>query len=223
VERRQKNRRAGSVEFAGVAREFLRRGRPIAALRPLDLTAGPGEVVAIAGRNGCGKTTALRIAAGLVTPSAGRALVCGFDVSRLPPSEMGLVGVSLGSGRSFYWRLTARQNLFFFGALARVSRRRLRERVPALAGELGLDAVLDEPARRLSRGALARLSVARALLHEPPVVLLDEPCAAVDARGKRDIAAAVLRAVGAGATALVTAQEGSEVPWCGRTVVLSSD
>jgi len=220
VEPRQATARRGSVQFVGVAREFVRRGRSVAALRPLDLAAGSGEVVAVAGPNGCGKTTALRIAAGLVTPSSGRALVCGLDASRFPPSAAGLVGVSLGSGRSFYWRLTARQNLLFFGALARVSRRRLRERVPALADELGLTAVLDEPARRLSRGALARLSVARALLHEPPVLLLDEPCAAVDARGRRDIAAAVVRAVAGGATALVTAQDGSEVPWCGRMVVL---
>jgi ABC-2 type transport system ATP-binding protein len=135
---------------------------------------------------------------------------------------MGLVGASLGGGRSFYWRLTARQNLLFFGALARVGRLCLRERVPLLADELGIGAVLDEPARRLSRGSLARLSVARALLHQPPVLLLDEPCAAVDAAGRRDIAAAVLRAAGRGASVLVTAQEASEVPWSGRTVALSS-
>lgn len=127
-----------------------------------------------------------------------------------------LLGLSLASGRSFYWRLTARQNLTFFARLAHITGQGIRERTSELAAELGLEAALDVPARRLSRGTLARLSVARALLHAPPVVLLDEPLASVDTGGRDAIAQTLRRAAASGAAVLITAQEGPEDAWCDR-------
>jgi ABC-type multidrug transport system ATPase subunit len=206
----------GSIELVGLSKEFARRGRVGKGLRPLTLRVGPGEIAALIGPNGSGKTTALRILATLVEPSAGRAFVCGRDAAREPGVVRGMIGLSLASGRSFYWRLTARQNLTFFGRLARLSGGRIRERVSALASELGLEAALDVPARRLSRGTLAKLSVARALLHDPPVVLLDEPFASVDAAGRDAIARALRRAAAGRAAVLVTAQEKPEGGWCDR-------
>lgn len=200
----------------GLSKDFGRRGRVAGGLRALTLRVGPGEVAALVGANGSGKTTALRILATLVEPSAGRAFVCGLDTSRESCAVRRLIGLSLGSGRSFYWRLTARENLAFFARLAHMSGRGMRERISGLAQELGLAAALDDPARRLSRGTLARLSVARALLHAPPVVLVDEPLASVDARGRDAVARTLRLAAAGGAAVLITAQERSEGAWCDR-------
>jgi ABC-2 type transport system ATP-binding protein len=151
-----------------------------------------------------------------VEPSTGRAFICGRDTSREPGAAKRLIGLSLASGRSFYWRLTARQNLAFFGRLAHMTGRSIRERIPQLAAELDFEVALDAPARGLSRGTLARLSVARALLHAPRVALLDEPLASVDARGRDAIARALRRAAAGGSAVLTTAQEGPEGAWCDR-------
>jgi len=177
---------------------------------------GPGEAVALAGANGSGKTTALRIAAALVEPTGGRVLVCGRDAAREPAAARRDVGASFGSGRSFYWRLTARQNLMFFGRLAGLAGGELRERVQAVALELEVERFLDTPARRLSRGTLARLSVARALVRAPRVLLLDEPLASLDARGREAVARAVGGAAALGVAVLLTVQEGGDAGWCGR-------
>ncbi len=118
----------GSVEVDRAV-EGLRTARRAATggLRALTLRVGPGEVAALVGANGSGKTTALRIVATLVEPSAGRAFVCGLDTSREPGAVRRRIGLSLGSGRSFYWRLTARQNLTFFARLAHMGGRGMRE------------------------------------------------------------------------------------------------
>lgn len=207
-------RAAGTIEVVGLSKDFGRRGRVGGGLRPLTLRVGPGEVAALMGPNGSGKTTALRVLATLVEPSAGRALVCGHDAVREPGAVRRAIGLSLASDRSFYWRLTARQNLTFFGRLARLDGRLIRERISGLASELELETALDVPARRLSRGTLGRLSVARALLHAPPVVLLDEPLASVDAPGRAAIARTLRRAAADRAAVLITAQEEPEGDWC---------
>jgi ABC-type multidrug transport system ATPase subunit len=210
-------RTEGSIEVVGLSKDFGRRGRAGGGgLRPLTFRVAPGEVAALVGPNGSGKTTALRILATLVEPTAGRAFVCGRDAAREPVPVKSLIGLSLASGRSFYWRLTAGQNLAFFARLAHVTGRSARERIRGLASELGLEAALGEPARRLSRGTLAKLSVARALLHAPPVVLLDEPLASVDAGGREAIVRTLRRAAAGGAAVLVTAQEPPEGDWCDR-------
>ncbi|MBM3308426.1 MAG: ABC transporter ATP-binding protein [Candidatus Eisenbacteria bacterium] len=206
----------GSIEARGISKTFRRRRRGSAGLAPVTLDVGPGEVCAIVGPNGCGKTTALRILAGLATPSSGRALLCGHDVVADPGAAYRLVGLSLGSVRSFYWRLTAGQNLAFFGRLAGMRGRAIRDGISELAAALGLESVVNEPVRFLSRGALARLSVARALLPSRPVALLDEPLSAVDAQGRAAIVETLRSAAGGGAAILVTAQEREEVVWCDR-------
>jgi len=205
----------GSVVMLGVTRTFRGRGRP-AAVGPITLRVAAGEVCALVGSNGSGKTTALRVLAGLVASSSGLVRICDHDVVRDPVSTHRLVGLSLGSVRSFYWRLTARQNLAFFGRLAGMRDRAIRDGISELATALGIESVVNEPARFLSRGALARLSVARALLPSRPVALLDEPLSAVDAQGRAAIVDALRCAAGRGAAVLVTAPEREEVAWCDR-------
>lgn len=211
---------APAVLLEGVGKTYLRAGRPVDALRSLTLSVERGQLAAIVGPNGAGKTTALKILATLVEPSAGRAEVSGHDVVAEPRKVRQAIGVSLGSERSFYWRLSARQNLWFFARLRLLEGRRLRREIGDTAAELGLTALLDLPVRRLSRGALARLSIARAFIGRPSVLLLDEPLASIDPSGRALVATALARRVAEGCAAIVSTHDAAAVPGRDKTVAL---
>jgi ABC-type multidrug transport system ATPase subunit len=208
------------VELRGVGKVYRRRGWSVVGLEPLTLLAGGGEAVALVGPNGVGKSTAIRILATLIEPSSGTALVCGHDVVRDAPAVRRLIGVSLGSTRSFYWRLTARHNLSFFGRLRGMAGTMLRDAIDDLASALGVLRALDAPARRLSRGTLARLAVARAVLGDPALVLLDEPFAAVDTTGRGLIWSVLDDRRRSGAAVLVATHEEAQARRCDQVIDL---
>ena len=156
-------------------------GRPkttIAALRGASLTVAHGTIHGVMGPNGSGKTTLLRILATLVLADAGQAAVGGYDVDREAPSVRGLIGLSTGEERSLYWRLTARQNLEFAAALHRL--RRPDVAISRALKLVRLEQEADRPVSGFSQGMSRRLSLARAILHEPQVLLLDEPTRSLD-------------------------------------------
>ncbi len=158
-------------------------GKTFGAHRALDAVSfdvHAGEIVALLGHNGAGKSTLLRILATTVLPDAGSARVAGRDVRTDPAGVRRCIGVSLSDERSWYWRLTARQNLEFFGALHGLRRRDARARAERLLADVGLAAAADRRFDGFSSGMRARLSLARAMLTEPPVILLDEPTRAID-------------------------------------------
>lgn len=172
-----------AVRLEKVSKSFFARGRETRALDGVTASVAPGQVAALVGPNGSGKTTTLRIVATLVSPTSGRGSVFGRDILTERTAVRRLTGVSLG-GRSFYQRLTARHNLTFFARLVGVRAGTVAREIQRLAAELDVERFLPRPARNLSRGALARLSVARACLGEPPLLLLDEPFASVDGRAR---------------------------------------
>lgn len=147
------------------------------ALSGIDLDVDDGTIVAVAGANGSGKTTLLRLIAALSAPSAGDVEVCGFDASRDGESVRGVVGAVLHSPM-LYPDLTARENLRLFGGLCRLDR--VGERVEEMSVKLGFVDRLDERVRGLSHGFQKRVSIGRALLHAPRVLLLDEPETGLD-------------------------------------------
>jgi len=166
-----------------------------------------GLVAALTGPNGVGKTTALRLAATLVMPSEGSVLVSGYDVVRQARRVRQLVGLSLGGTRSFYWRITAAHNLSFFATLRGVAPVRAGAHVRGLAEEMGFAGALDAPARGLSRGNLGRMAVARALVGDPQIVLLDEPFTAIDREGRKLLWNALARRAHSGSTVLLTTHD----------------
>jgi len=137
--------------------------------------------VALLGTNGAGKTTLLRILATLLIPTGGSALLAGCDPVRDPAAVRRHLGYHAGSDLGFYARLTGRENLRFFGRLNYLSDSILRTRIPELAERFELGSALDRQIRTLSSGTLQRLSLLRALLHKPKVLLLDEPTRSLDA------------------------------------------
>jgi ABC-type multidrug transport system ATPase subunit len=152
----------------------------VPALRGVSFDVQRGEAVALLGTNGAGKTTLLRILATLLLPTKGRARVAGFDPAREPAAVRNHIGYHAGSDLGFYPRLTARENLRFFGRLNHLSDAYLETRIPAAAQQFQVADCLDRQVRTLSSGTIQRLSLLRALLHQPQVLLLDEPTRSLD-------------------------------------------
>ena len=163
-------------------RAFFRRPvkEPVEALRDVSFDVQTGEIFGLIGRNGAGKTTLTKIVATLVQPTTGNVSVRGHDSVRDDEHVRREIGLSTAEERSFYWRLTAEQNLMFFARLHGFSDRAAKQRINDLIGKLEL----EEGARRrfgeLSTGNKQRLAVARAMLSSPPVLLLDEPTRSLD-------------------------------------------
>jgi ABC-type multidrug transport system ATPase subunit len=156
------------------------------ALRGISLEVKQGEAVALLGANGAGKTTLLRILATLLLPTRGTASLAGHDTARESAAVRRQIGYHAGSDLGFYARLTGRQNLTFFGRLNHLSDDFTASRIETLGERFGLSRVLDRQARALSSGTIQRISLLRALLHQPKVLLLDEPTRSLDAIAAAD-------------------------------------
>lgn len=153
------------------------------ALGGITFEVAPCEAVALLGANGAGKSTLLRILATLILPTNGRARIAGYDAVRDPRAVRRHLGYHAGSDAGFYARLTCRENLRFFAGLNQISGAAAAQRIAQLAEHFHLGESLDRQVRTLSSGTLQRLSLARALLHQPRVLLLDEPTRSLDAIG----------------------------------------
>ncbi|PYL64697.1 MAG: ABC transporter ATP-binding protein [Verrucomicrobia bacterium] len=157
---------------------------PVIAVRNLDLRIEPGEVYGLLGPNGSGKSTTLKIILGLVSPTRGRTEIFGRDSSLVESREA--VGF-LPENPYFYKYLTGEETLRFFGKLCGLSGSRLRERADQLLELVGLTNVRSRRLSTYSKGMLQRIGLAQALIHEPKLVVLDEPTAGVDPAGSCDI------------------------------------
>ncbi|HXE75806.1 MAG TPA: ABC transporter ATP-binding protein [Candidatus Xenobia bacterium] len=186
---------AAAVTLENLGKDFPVVGRGLDALRlpfarptkraldAVTLSVETGEVFGLLGPNGAGKTTLLKILCTLLEPNRGRALLFGHDVVRGSAAVRRHLGYCPGQERSFYLRLSARENLRFYGTLNNLPPVRLAARIEAVLEELGLAAAADEPVRNYSTGMLQRLALARALLHEPRVLVFDEPTRSLDPAG----------------------------------------
>jgi ABC-2 type transport system ATP-binding protein len=154
--------------------------RTVTALDGLDLEVRRGRVFCLLGPNGAGKTTLIKILGTLVLPDGGRAVVDGHDVAREPGPAKTAVGYAVGDERSFYWRLTGRQNLEFFAALYGLRGAARDRRVGELLQIAGLDGAADLRFNSYSTGMRQMLSFARALLADADILLVDEPTRSLD-------------------------------------------
>lgn len=158
------------------------------ALNGLDLSVKAGTCFCLLGPNGAGKTTLIKILTTLVLPDSGRADVFGLDVVRRPNEVKRYIGCLFGDERSFHWRLTGRQNLEFFGALDGLSGRRLAARIDRLLELTSLADKADRAFSSYSAGMKQMLAMARALISDPDLLLVDEPTRSLD-----PLAAAAMR------------------------------
>ena len=228
---------SAAIRAEGLHKHFIRRRglrqlvrRPFApadrvtALDGVDLEVDRGEVFGLLGPNGAGKTTLLKILACLVLPDAGRCTVHGHDVLVDDRAVKRAIGYVTADERSFYWRLSARQNLIFFARLYGVPGSHLATRVDALLARMELADRAAEPFSSFSSGMRQRLALARALLHDPPIMVLDEPTRSLDPVTAAHIRTFVRRdlASGEGKTILLATHnlhEAAEI--CDRMAVLA--
>jgi len=167
----------------GLAKSFGKRSE-VHAVDGVSLTAADGEVTGLLGPNGAGKTTLLRMLATLVVPDRGTATVGGLDVVQRRYEVRHRIGV-LSDARGLYGRLTARENIRYFGALQGLSGATLDARVDHLVAALGLDDIADRRAQGFSQGERMKVAIARALVHDPDTILLDEPTNGLDIMSAR--------------------------------------
>lgn len=207
-------------------KKFLRRKfkAPVEALRNVSLEVREGEIFGLIGPNGAGKTTLVKVIATLVQPTAGCVRVLGEDTVANDQRVRSHVGLAAAEERSFYWRLSAEQNLLFFARLHGLHRRAATKRVKELLDLFHLDEFARRRFAELSTGNKQRLSVARAMIAAPPVLLLDEPTRSLD-----PIAAASMRgtirklAHENRATILLTSHNLGEIEeLCSRVAIISS-
>ena len=208
-------------------RETLRHplsGPRTRVLDGLDIRVESGEVVGILGANGAGKTTLLKVLATLVRPDAGEAFVHGFDVVSQEREARAAGSYTFGEDRSFYWRLTGRQNLEFFAALNDIHGGTAQRMIDELADRLGIASYLDQPYSFYSAGIRHRMSLVRALLRHPKVLLLDEPTRSVDPANARELWAlirGVLVAQQGMTVLLVTHQAEEAAAVCDRITIMA--
>ncbi len=204
---------------------FRRERRVVEALKGVSFEVRRGEVFGLLGPNGAGKTTTVKILCTLLLPDGGRASVLGYDVVEQAPDVRRRIGVSLTVEKGFFWKLTGRENLTYFGMLYGMDGRRLRERVEEVLGLVGLTdlGVEDKLYEEYSLGMKARLSIARALLTDPDVLILDEPTLGLDPPSARTLRELLVRiAHDEGKTVLVTTHNMFEAEIvCDRVAIIN--
>ncbi len=162
----------------------------VQAVRSVSFEAPDGRVTGLLGPNGAGKTTTLRMISTLVSPDAGRIEVDGIDVARGALAARERLGI-LSDARGLYARLTARENITYYGELRGLPRERIAAAIDAIAPQLDLVALLDRRTDGFSQGERMKVAIARALVHDPRNVVLDEPTNGLDVRSTRSLREAV--------------------------------
>ncbi len=190
---------AQAVELTALTKRFLSRAvdentghrrvvrREIVAVDGIDLQIRRGELFGLLGPNGAGKTTTIRMLCTLLEPTSGRAQVWGYDVVGQSEAVRRHIGVVLMGERSIYWKLTGRENLEYFAALYQVPRPLARERIRQLLDRVELTPRADDLVERYSTGMRQRLALIKSMIHDPPILLLDEPTTGLDPQAARNI------------------------------------
>lgn len=217
-----------AIDVDGLTKVFNVRGllpwRPrfrVEALTDVDLRVPAGSIQGIIGPNGSGKSTLLRILATLILPGSGKVRVGGVDVEQDSAGARRMIGFSTGEERSSYWRLTGRENLQFFASLQHLDTP--ARHIDATLEMLGLSDAADRPVMTYSQGMARRLGLARALIHQPRVLLLDEPARSLDPTAKEELHAILETARDERGTTIVIATHDLEeaVNLCDDVVILS--
>lgn len=200
-----------------------RKYRQNTAVERVNFQVEPGETFGLLGPNGAGKTTLIKILTTLLLPTTGSAKVLGYDVAHRPLEVRKRVGYVFGGDRGLYERLSAFDNLRYFAELYGIAPREQRSRIENLLEMVDLRDRQRDRVEGFSRGMRQRLHIARGLLHDPPVIFLDEPSIGIDPVGARELRATVSALAEAGKTVLLTTHymyEADEL--CDRIAILSS-
>ncbi len=202
------------------AQGLVRRFGDLTAVSDVSIELHSGEVVGLLGPNGAGKTTILRMLAGILAPNEGSVTIMGIDTQTDPLAARRQIGF-LSGDTQLYQRLDPREVLDYFGRLYSMPAARRRERIEQLIGELDMASFANRPCGQLSSGQKQRANIARAFLHQPSVLILDEPTNALDVLTGRFIIQAIRREKAAGRAILFSTHMMGEAEYlCDRILLL---
>jgi len=201
------------------ARDLTRRFGAFTAVDRVTFDVKRGEVFGFLGANGAGKTTAIRMLTGLLSPSSGTATVAGHDVLREADAIKRDIGY-MSQRFSLYEDLTVRENIRLYGGIYDLGDRDIRDRTARMLARLGLEHAADAYVRAIPLGWRQQLAFSVALLHEPRVVFLDEPTSGVDPITRRQFWELIYEAAASGTTVLVTTHYMDEAEYCDRISIM---
>ena len=203
------------------AEELTRVFGGFTAVDHLTFDVKAGEIFGFLGANGAGKTTAIRMMTGLLTPSSGTATIAGYDVYRESESIKRAIGY-MSQRFSLYEDLTIRENIRLYGGIYGLAETTIRDRTGRMLARLGLEQSADLQVRSVPLGWRQKLAFSVALLHEPRIVFLDEPTGGVDPITRRQFWEMIYQAASEGTTVLVTTHYMDEAEYCDRISIMVS-
>lgn len=199
--------------------ELTRRFGDFTAVDAITFEVSAGEIFGFLGANGAGKTTAMRILCGLLSPTSGKATVAGYDVyteSELIKKQIGYMSQKF----SLYENLTVKENIQFFGGIYGIERRELKEKTAELIDRLGLHNEANKLVGSLPLGWKQKISFSTAILHRPQIVFLDEPTGGVDPITRRQFWDMIYETADSGITIFVTTHYMDEAEYCNRVSIM---
>ncbi len=204
------------IEASGLCKRF----GAVEAVRDVSFAARDGQITGLLGPNGAGKSTTLRMLYGVLGPDAGRACVDGIDIRGEVSAARARLGV-LPHAAGLYQNLTARENVAYFGALHGMARAPLGRRIEALADSLGLGEIIDRRVKGFSQGERIKVALARALVHDPGNLILDEPTNGLDVMAIRSLRSLLVALRDEGRCILFSSHVMQEVAaLCDRVVII---
>ncbi|MBF2029318.1 MAG: ABC transporter ATP-binding protein [Oscillatoriales cyanobacterium C42_A2020_001] len=194
------------LEARNLKKFYREKGREVEAVRDVSLTLAAGEILAFLGPNGAGKTTSIKMIAGLIRPDDGWVRICDRDPHH-QPQALKLLGAVLEGNRNVYWRYTPEENLEYFGVLRGMSQNAARKRAADLLERFNLAHKRRALVQSLSRGMQQKLAIAVSLMHQPSLLLLDEPTLGLDVEATEDVKRLVREIVQEGCAILLTTHQ----------------
>lgn len=204
------------IEAANLSKRF----GAIQAVRDVSFVARDGQITGMLGANGAGKSTCLRMLYGVLTPDSGKACIDGIDIRGETSKARAHLGV-LPHAAGLYGNLTARENIHYFGSLQGIGGHRLRSRTTELARILGMESFIERSAKGLSQGQRLKVALARAMVHDPGNIVLDEPTNGLDVMAIRNLRDMLLALKAQGRCVLFSSHVMQEVAaLCDRVVIV---
>lgn len=206
------------LEIKGLSKRF----KSVNVVDKLSFTANEGEIVGLLGENGAGKTTTLRMISTMLKPTEGSVVVNGYDVIKQPDKVRNEIGILFGGDVGIYDRLTAKENIQYFGRLYGMTDDEINNRIEELSKDLDMQEYIDRRAGKFSRGMKQKVSIARTIVHSPKVMLFDEPSTGLDVSAARVIHDFIIKCKGENKTILLSSHSMREVEkLCDRVVIIN--
>jgi ABC-2 type transport system ATP-binding protein len=210
---------SGSDQHIIIADNLTKKFGDFTAVDAISFTVDKGEIFGFLGANGAGKTTAIRILCGLINPTSGHGTVASYDVHTQSEKIKQSIGY-MSQKFTLYEDLTVTENMRFFGGIYGMDRKKIREKTDLILHELNLHSRANALVKTLPLGWKQKLAFSVAILHEPPIVFLDEPTGGVDPVTRREFWEMIYRAASKGTTVFVTTHYMDEAEYCNRVSIM---